>query len=127
MRTQFMAVKIPVTQDDDNRLHLREDEIDQALRSKSLGSVLGWGDSLGDASPSGQRRAAYTRVDLDVVDIGAARTELQAALVAIGVPAGTEIHYGVGGISLADIYAPPDWRLEQPVVRQPQRPRGRTR
>jgi len=127
MRTQFMAVKIPVAQDDDNRLHLREDKIDQALRSKSLGSVLGWGDSLGDASPDGVRRAAFTRVDLDVVDIGAARTQLQAALVAIGVPAGTEIHYGVEGISLADIYAPPGWRLAQPVVRQPQRPRGRTR
>ncbi|MDM0109041.1 hypothetical protein QTH97_29140 [Variovorax sp. J22R24] len=127
MRTQFMAVKIPVAKDDDDRLHLREDKIDQALRSKSLGSVLGWGDSLGEASPGGQRPVAYTRVDLDVVDVGAARTELQAALVAIGVPAGTEIHYGIEGISLADIYTPPGWQLGQPVVRRPQRPRGRTR
>ncbi|MDM0078250.1 hypothetical protein QTH90_27855 [Variovorax sp. J2P1-59] len=122
-----MAVKIPVVQDDDDRFHQREDKIDQALKSKRLGSVLGWGDSLGEASPSGLRRVAYTRVDLDVVDVGAARTELQATLVAIGVPAGTEIHYGIEGVSLADIYAPPDWRLEQPVVRQPKRPGGRAR
>ena len=128
MCTQFMAVKIPVALDDDNRLHLREDKIDQALRSKSASDRCSAGETLSATPlPTGVRRAAFTRVDLDVVDIGAARTQLQAALVAIGVPAGTEIHYGVEGISLADIYAPPGWRLAQPVVRQSQRPRGRTR
>lgn len=122
-----MAIKIPVVKDDHDSLHLREDRIDEALRSTGLGSVLGWGDSLGDACAGGQPQVAYRRVDLEVVDVGAARTELQATLVAIGVPAGTEIHYGIEDISLADIYAPPGWQLERLVVRRLQRPWGRTR
>src|SRR5690348_5074913 len=101
-RTQFMAVKIPVVAHVDDRYHLREDRIDQALKAKGLGSVLGWGDSLGEVAAGRSRRVAFTRVDLDVVDVEAARSELQAVLAAIDAPAGTEIHYRLGGTSLAD-------------------------
>ncbi|MBO9516247.1 MAG: hypothetical protein J7549_19195 [Variovorax sp.] len=115
-RTQFMAVKIPVVADVDDLYHQREDRIDQALRAKGLGSVLGWGDSLGEGRVGRSRRVAFTRVDLDVVDVEAARRELQSVLTAIAAPAGTEIHYSIAGTSLADIFAPPEWRLGQPVV-----------
>ncbi|WP_143044931.1 hypothetical protein [Variovorax sp. YR216] len=115
-RTQFMIVKIPVVPDADDLYHQREDRIDQALKAKGLGTVIGWGDSLGEARAGGSRRVAYTRVDLDVLEIEAARAELQVILSAIGAPAGTEIHYSRDGASVADIYAPPEWRLAQPVV-----------
>ncbi|MEJ8815046.1 hypothetical protein WKW77_28495 [Variovorax ureilyticus] len=116
VRTQFMFVKIPVLPDADDLYHQREDRIDQALKAKGLGTVIGWGDSLGEARAGRSRRVAYTRVDLDVVEVEDARAELQAVLAAIGAPAGTEIHYSRDGASVADIYAPPGWRLAQPVV-----------
>ena len=111
-----MVVKIPVIPDVDDLYHQREDRIDQALKAKGLGTVLGWGDSLGEGRHGRSRRVAYTRVDLDVVEIEAARAELQAVLAAMGAPAGTEIHYSREGASVADVYAPPEWRVAQPVV-----------
>lgn len=126
-RSQFMVVKIPIDADTDDRIHQREERIDEALRAKGLGSVLGWGGSYGSASTGGSRRVAFTRVDLDVVDVGATRVELQAILAGIGAPAGTEIHYSLDGASLADVYAPPDWRPGQPISWGPEASSGRRR
>lgn len=114
-RSEFIAVKIPVVQDVDDQWHQREDRIDEVLRAKGLGSVLGWGDSLGDDSPGGLRRVAFTRVDLDVSDLAAAREELRSALPAMGLPLGTEIHYTIERSRLADIYGPAGWLLGQAV------------
>ncbi|MBB3180785.1 hypothetical protein FHW64_005219 [Variovorax sp. Sphag1AA] len=111
-----MMVKIPVVADVDDLYHQREDRIDQALKAKGLGTVIGWGDSLGEARGGRSRRVAYTRVDLDVVEVEAARAELQAVLAAIGTPAGTEIHYSRDGVSVADVFAPPDWQIAQPML-----------
>lgn len=113
-RREFMVVKIPVVEDVDDRWHQREERIDQALRADGLGAVLGWGDSLGEPTPRGRRRVAFTRVDIDVSDIAAGRRLLQTALPAIGVPPGTEIHYSFGRLRFADVFAPPEWLLEQP-------------
>lgn len=126
-RSQFMVVKIPIDADTDDRIHQREERIDEALRAKGLGSVLGWGGSYGSASAGGSRRVAFTRVDLDVVDVGATRVELQAILAGIGAPAGTEIHYSFDGASLADVYAPPDWRPGQPISWGPEASSARRR
>jgi len=112
-----MMVKLPVVADVDDLYHQREDRLDQALKAKGLGTVIGWGDSLGEGRVGRTRRVAYTRVDLDVVDVEAARAELQVVLAAIGAPTGTEIHYSRDGASVADVYAPPEWRLAQPVMR----------
>lgn len=114
-RSEFIAVKIPVVEDVDDQWHQREDRIDEVLRARGLGSVLGWGDSLGDAAPGGSRPVAFTRVDLDVSDLAAAREELRRALPAMGLPRGTEIHYTVGHSRLADIYGPAGWLLGQAV------------
>ena len=113
-RREFMAVKIPVVEGVDDRWHQREERIDELLRARGIGSVLGWGDSLGDALPGGPRRVAFIRVDIDVSDIAAGRVLLQAALPGIGLPPGTEIHYSIGRLRFADIYAPPDWLQERP-------------
>lgn len=113
-RREFMVVKIPVIQDVDDLWHQREERIDQALRRQGIGSVVGWGDSLGDAAPRGRRRVAFTRVDIDVSDIASGRALLQAELPALGLPPGTEIHYAIGRVRFADIFAPPDWLLQRP-------------
>ncbi|MDM0019678.1 hypothetical protein [Variovorax saccharolyticus] len=113
-RREFLVVKIPVVENVDDRWHQREERIDEALRARGLGSVLGWGDSLGEPTSRGRRRVAFTRVDIDISDIAAGRSLLQSALAAIGVPPGTEIHYSIGRVRYADIYAPPEWLLERP-------------
>jgi hypothetical protein len=106
MRTQFMAVKIPVAQDDDNRLHLREDKIDQALRSKSLGSVLGWLPiGMGLLGATGLFVGSVLLVREAKLAVEARSTNCRRPRRG-GVPAGTEIHYGVEGISFADITPP---------------------
>lgn len=70
-----------------------EDKVDHLLRHSGVGSVAGWGDSLGDVLADGTRRVAFARIDVDVTDLPAALALLQANLASFGAPSGTEIHW----------------------------------
>ena len=113
--TGFIFVKIPVGRrhDEADPLHRREDTIDQMLRSQGLGLVVGWGDSLGERRPDGQRPAAHIRIDINANDVQATRSALRALLPTLGAPAGTEIHYTLAGHSLRDVALDTGWQLEQ--------------
>ena len=110
----FVYVKIPVSTTADP-LHQREYTIDQTLREMGLGAVIGWGDSLGPTQPDGTRPAAYLRIDINVSELGEARTALRDCLSTLDAPIGTEIHYTVDGVNLEDIHMRSGWMLEQPV------------
>ena len=86
--TGFIFVKIPVGRrhDEADPLHRREDTIDQMLRSQGLGLVVGWGDSLGERRPDGQRPAAHIRIDINANDVQATRSALRALLPTLGAP-----------------------------------------
>ncbi|MBO9689572.1 hypothetical protein [Roseateles chitosanitabidus] len=73
--------------------HGLEDRIDLALRDADAGSVLGWGESLGDAPPGRMRPLAFLRVDIESDALDTTRRVLQALLPTLGVPDGTELHY----------------------------------
>ncbi|MDB5823446.1 MAG: hypothetical protein JWR21_2150 [Herminiimonas sp.] len=111
----FLYVKIPVDHVSD-QTHQFEDKLDQILNDTGLGSVAGWGDSLGVAQPDGSRRVAYTRIDVDVSDLASARALLRTNLPSFGVPTGTEIHYTIDNRHFKDIYRKPDWLLDQPLL-----------
>jgi hypothetical protein len=115
----FLYVKIPVDPRSADRLHRREYALDEALKSAGVGSVLGWGDSLSDAAPVGSRAVAYTRIDVDVTDLAAARGVLRATLPTLNAGAGTEIHYTVGHTRLEDRYRAGEWLLEQASIEHP--------
>ena len=113
---EFVYVRIPVSlRRGTDPLHLREDRIDQALRTQGIGTVVGWGDSLGERRADGSRVAAYFRIDISVSDLAAARTTLQHLLPKLDAPAGTEIHYTLQGVSLQDVATATEWLREQPV------------
>ncbi|WP_087747503.1 MULTISPECIES: hypothetical protein [unclassified Acidovorax] len=120
----FIFVKIPVGRrhDEADPLHRREDTIDQMLRAQGLGLVVGWGDSLGERRPDGQRPAAYIRIDINATDVQATRSALRALLPTLGAPAGTEIHYTLAGHSLQDIARETGWQLEQAIQPLQNRP-----
>ena len=114
-RPQFVYVKIPVVKDAADPFHWREDEIDQVLSDKGIGSVIGWGSSLGTVLQDGSREIAFTRIDINVTDLTMARALLQTTLPALEAPSGTEIHYTIEQQNLEDILTPSGWLLAQPV------------
>ena len=117
-RNQYLYVKIPVLrhEHESDPYHLREDKIDQLLKDQGAGSVAGWGASMGEPLPNGTRPVAYTRIDVDVTDIAAARAILQTKLPALGVPTGTQIHYSLDQKHHEDRLLESGWLLEQPVL-----------
>jgi hypothetical protein len=119
-RNQFLYIKIPVLRHahEADPYHLREDQIDRLLQDHGAGSIAGWGDSLGELLPNGTRAVAYTRIDIDVADIAAARALLHTQLPALGVPVGTQIHYSRQQNHLEDRLLEAGWLMEQPVVQQ---------
>ncbi len=111
----FLYVKIPVVNNKLDQLHRREEKIDQILMERGIGSVAGWGGSLGDTLADGSRPVAFIRIDVDVTDIAAARALLHERLPGLGAPADTEIHYTIDQLSLIDIYSGSEWLLDQPA------------
>ena len=113
---EYVYVRIPVKpRRGTDPLHLREDQIDQALRAQGIGSVVGWGDSLSERRSDGSRVAAHIRIDIMVSNLAAARTTLQQLLPELDAPSGTEIHYTLQGLRLQDTATATGWLMEQPV------------
>lgn len=109
----FLYVKIPTLNNALHQTHQLEDKVDQILKETGMGAVAGWGDSLGVARPDGTRPVAYTRIDVDVLNLASARALLQANLPSIGAPTGTEIHYTIDYRHYKDRYVEPEWLLDQ--------------
>jgi hypothetical protein len=109
---QFLYVKIPLAAGVADPFHRLENRLDHILQDKGIGSVAGWGDSLDDRQ-SGIRAVAFSRIDIDVTDIGVARVILHTALPELGAAAGTEIHYSISHKHYEDVYTAPGWLLEQ--------------
>lgn len=89
----FIYLKVPIGRRDADPLHLREEQIDQALRAQAAGAVVGWGQSLGGRPADGRRMPSFTRIDITAPALDAARTALQALLPTLDTPLLTEIHY----------------------------------
>lgn len=119
MPTDFVYLKLPATEMP--REHGLEDRIDQALRLAGLGSVLGWGSSVGDPAAGPTLAMAYQRIDIEVEDLEAARRLLQALLPDLGIPSGTELHYTRQRQPLQDLYQPGGWQQAQGLPRQARR------
>lgn len=109
----FLFLKIPVMSYVSGQARELEDKVDHILREHGVGSVAGWGDSLGAALPDGSRPVAYTRIDIDISNLVLARELLQANLPSLGAPAGTQIHYTIERRRLKDVYVDPDWLRDQ--------------
>lgn len=120
----FVYVRIPVARHAADPLHLREERIDQALQAEGLGTVVGWGDSLGERHANGKRAATFMRVDISVSDLPRALALLHALLPALEAPPGTEIHYHADGHHLCDAIHDQGWLLAQavPAVRSGSHP-----
>jgi hypothetical protein len=112
----FLYIKIPVTRRASRQAPHQTaqlaDKVDQVLRENGLGSVAGWGNSLGEALPDGSRPVAYTRIDVDVSDVQLAVALLKANLPSFGAPAGTHIHYTADGRRHKDSYSDSGWLSE---------------
>ena len=115
-RKLFFYVKIPIVADFVDQVGPRADRIDQILRETAIGSVIGWGDSLGEKQPNGSRIAAFHRIDIEVNEASATRRALQMALPVLDAPFGTEIHYTIERRALMDVYSIAGWVVERPVA-----------
>lgn len=109
----FLYLKIPIAKYAHDQTRDFEDKIDQLLRENGVGSVAGWGDSLGEALANGTRPVAFTRIDVDVTDLDSALAFLQARLPSLGAPSGTEIHCTINQRRRKDILAESTWLLDQ--------------
>lgn len=119
MPTDFVYLKLPAT--DMPREHGLEDRIDQALRLAGLGSVLGWGSSVGEPAAGPSLAMTYQRIDIEVENLDGARRLLQSLLPSLGIPSGTELHYTRQRQPLQDLYQPSGWLQAQGLTRPPRR------
>lgn len=112
--TELIYVYLPQSLEPLERGARYEDAIDAELRLHKLGYVSGGGSSLGEENPDGTRDVEFCGVDVDTVDVDAARTLLRDQLPTLGCPAGTQLHYRRDETPLQDEYDGAEWALDRP-------------
>ncbi|MGZ8251925.1 MAG: hypothetical protein ACXW1P_05970 [Methylophilaceae bacterium] len=113
----FLYVKIP-TGNTEPDLKWNEG-VDLALQEHGIGTVLGWGSSMGKELPDGSTPIEFHRIDIEVTNLSAALVLLQTVLVHFNVPSGTEIHYKKDQKNLQDVYINSCWTFEQAATDLP--------
>ncbi|MGE5491828.1 MAG: hypothetical protein ACM31P_11165 [Actinomycetota bacterium] len=111
----FVYVKIPIVRGTEGLYPARDEILDQRIREMGVGSVIGWGDSLGERPLGCSRPVAYHRIDVEVSDLEQGRAALRDILASLEVPAGTEINFSRGGVKVQDVYSPSGWLMDQPT------------
>jgi len=107
----FVYVKIPESLMPLDRGDKYDDPLLTILESKGVGEVTGGGSSLGDEQPDGKRLIEFIGLDVDLNDLDTGLPIVREALVQLGAPSGTEIHYTRGAEKLQDIFNNGEWQL----------------
>jgi hypothetical protein len=111
---RFVYVKIQDSVGPIDRSHKYEDELQEALTARGLGSITGGGSQLGDDGADGIPTIAFCGLDIDAANREAVLALLRDGLPNLGAPVGTEIHYTAGGIKLQDEFRPAGWAIGLP-------------
>jgi len=106
---EFLYLKIPSTDEPADAHHALHAALEQALADAGLGSLLGWGGSLGEAGRGGERPLRFHRIDVEVAELAPARVLLQRTLATLGVAPGTELHYSVARRARVDVLGASGW------------------
>lgn len=112
--TELIYVRLPLALDPTDREAHFADALEAELRIAGLGWVSGGGSLLGEELPDGSRPVEYCGIDVDAVNVTAARELLRQHLPELGCPAGTQLYYREDGQPLQDEYDGRIWTLAQP-------------
>jgi hypothetical protein len=112
----FLYLKIPSTDDTADAHRAVHESLEQALADAGLGTLLGWGASLGEPGARG-RPTRFHRIDVEVGDLAAARALLQRALLSLGLAPGAELHYTQARAGCVDFHDGAGWRTRADAPR----------
>lgn len=110
---EFVYVKIPEGLGPMDRGDKYDDPLLAILEARNAGAVTGGGSSLGDERPDGTRPIEFVGVDVDLTDLASGLPIIREALVQLGAPDGTEVHYTRGSSKLQDRFTDGAWETEQ--------------
>ena len=90
-----------------------EDPIIDELERLGLGEVTGGGTGMGDEGPDGRREIQSCGIDVETINVEAARVALRDLLPNLGCPAGTRLEYMDQDRELQDEFDGKDWQVDQ--------------
>lgn len=112
--TALIYVMLPIPLEPDARETQFGVPLDAELRLAAIGYVSGGGTLQSAPDENGDCDIIHCGVDVDAVDIDAARELLRLHLPELGCPSGTALMYDAQGIALQDEYDGERWHLAQP-------------
>ena len=110
---EFVYVKIPEELQPMDRGDKYDDPLLAILEARNAGEVTGGGSGLGDERPDGTRPIEFVGVDVDLTDLASGLPIVRDALVQLGAPDGTEVHYTLGSNKLQDRFTDGNWEIGQ--------------
>lgn len=120
MHANFIYVKLPLNARGalDIGEPLLHERLEALLAAQQVGTLLGWGTSVDLAHAGDALHPAFHRVDVEATaELAQACALLRDGLAALGVPAGTELHYNQAGQALLELYrGPAGWSVPQAVA-----------
>jgi len=108
--TEFVFVILPGAIEPEDRDTRFGHPLDAELRLAGIGYVSGGGCLLDEPDEDDRSTIVYAGIDVDTIDIAAARAMLRDHLPELGCPVGTRIQYD----DLQDEFDGANWHLERP-------------
>lgn len=108
--TELVFVVLPGSIEPEAREQRFGDPLDAELRLAGVGYVSGGGSLLSGPDKNDRREIIYAGVDVDTLDVDAARELLRAHLPELGCPDCTRVQYD----DRQDRYDGARWHLEEP-------------
>jgi hypothetical protein len=107
----FIYLYLPEQIEAGERHQRYEAPLDAELQLAKIGRVSGGGTMLNEEEADDSRDILWCGVDVDVVDVPAARTLLRDHLPSLGCKAGTRIEFGEAGDAYCDTFDGTRWNL----------------
>jgi len=97
--------------------------LEQELTAAGVGELISWGTSLPSARARESDPGSFHRVDVELRQLATGLDLLREALLKVGVPHGTELHYTVQGATRQQTLTEGGWGAEVQSTGAP-RPRS---
>lgn len=117
----FVYAKIPLHPGMAERLPAIYEAVEQWLSRHAAGTLISWGRSVSGAG--GVDAVTHQRLDIELGDQARGLALLKEALVDLGVPDGTELHYTADGEALQMVSAGATWAAPMPSTATSRPPR----
>lgn len=110
----FVYVKVPLHSPLGRALDALHQALQRELDASRAGALVSWGTSLPSPGAAEGAPGSFHRIDVELLDLDLGLRVLREALLTLGAPWGTELHFTAEGAALQQSLSEAVWSARVP-------------